>query len=232
LIVRVEPLRPRGLKVRLHLDRGDPLEITLEALERSRLGAGDPLPPDRQSQLLNDDADIRVRDAALNLIAYRARTRAELRTRLRQKGFPPQQIDPCLDRLQDKGFIDDVAVAEAFVRDRLRHRPRGKAALSAELRHKGVATETAGGAIDRAFDEVGTTDVALAQEVAGQWAMRQNARVLAALASEAPSEARDRAHRRLHGYLARRGFRGSALAAGIDHAREAARSGETPVDAP
>lgn len=231
LIVRVEPLRPRGLKVRLHLDRDEPFEITLEALERSRLGVGDPLPPDRQSQLLDQDADIRVRDAALNLIAYRARTREELRTRLRQKGFPPARIDPCLDRLQDKGFIDDRAVAEAFVRDRLRHRPKGKAALSSELRHKGVDTETAGSAIDRAFDDAGTSDVTLAEEVASKWAARQGAGVLEALASDVPSAERDRARRRLHAYLARRGFRGPSLGAGMDRAREVARSGEVRADA-
>lgn len=224
LIVRVEPLRPRGLKVRLHLDRGDPLEITLEALERSRLGVGDPLPPARQSRLLDDDADIRVRDAALSLISYRARTRAELRTRLRQKGFPPARIDPCLDRLQEKGFIDDGAVAEAFVRDRLRHRPKGKAALSSELRHKGVSTETAGTAIERVFDDAGTSDVALAEEVAGRWAARQSAGVLRALASDERSNERERARRRLHGYLARRGFRGPSLAAGMDRARQVASS--------
>lgn len=222
LIVRVEPLRPRGLKVLVHLDRGEPMEITLEALERSRLGVGDPLPPTLRDRLLDDDADIRIRDAALTLISYRARTRAELRTRLRQKGFPPARIEPCLDRLQEKGFIDDRAVAEAFVRDRLLHRPKGKAALSSELRRKGVSTETAGGAIDRVFDAAETSDLDLAREVAEKWVARQSAQVLAALASTDRSTERDRARRRLHGYLARRGFRGPAIAAGMDRAREAA----------
>ena len=78
-ITRIEPLKPRGLRVRIHLDQGEPFEVTLEALERSRLGSGDALPTSRHHRLLNDDADIRVRDAALNLLSYRARTRQELR---------------------------------------------------------------------------------------------------------------------------------------------------------
>lgn len=224
LILRVEPLRPRGLKVRVHLDRGEPLELTLEALERSRLGVGDPLPADRRQRLLDEDADIRVRDAALNLISYRARTRAELRTRLRRKGFAPARIDPCLDRLQEKGFIDDGAVAEAFVRDRLRHRPRGKAALSSELRRKGVSTETAGSAIERVFDDAHQSDETLAREVAEAWVARQSTEVLSALASDEHSPERERARRRLQGYLARRGFRGPSLGAGMDRARESARA--------
>lgn len=213
IITRVQPLRPRGLKVLIHAEGEEPFEVMLEALERSRLGVGDALPPDKKHHLLNSDADIRVRDAALNLISYRARTRAELQRRLRQKGFRPARIDPCLDRLQEKGFIDDEAVAAAFIRDRLLHRPRGKARLSSELRAKGVAGDTVKKTIERVFEDQGTSDDALAQEVVEKWIQRQNAGVLEALASDGRSPERDKARRRLHGYLSRRGFRGEALGA-------------------
>lgn len=59
LITRIKPLRPRGLKVLIHLDEGEPVEVTLEALERSRLGVGDALPATARHQLLNADADVR-----------------------------------------------------------------------------------------------------------------------------------------------------------------------------
>lgn len=220
VVTRIEPLRPRGLRVLVHLDRGEPFEVMLETLERHRLGVGDPLPSDRRHLLLDDDADIRVREAALNLLSHRARTRGELRRRLRQKGFGPARIDPCLDRLQEKGFIDDEAVAASFVRDRLRHRPRGRIALSAELRAKGVAGEVVDRAIDEVFDEQETDDRSLARSVAERWVSRQPREVLAALASAGHSEERARAKRRLVGWLSRRGFRGAALTAGIDRALE------------
>ena len=222
-IARVQPLRPRGLKVILHFDRGEPLEITLEALERSRLGVGDLLSPQGRHHLLSADADVRVRDAALHLVSYRARTRAELATRLRTRGFPPARIAPCLDRLAEKGLIDDEAVAAAFVRDRLRHRPRGRARLSSELRAKGVTGDLARATIDRVFQDEETSDRELAIEVAERWVTRQSPEVLAALASEARSDDRDRARRRLDGYLARRGFSGDARRAGAERALGLAR---------
>jgi len=195
----------------------------LETLERARLGVGDELPSARHRRLLSDDLDIRVRDAALNLISYRARTRTELRRRLRQKGFPPERIDPCLDRLQERGFIDDGAVAAAFVRDRLLHRPRGRAALSSELRAKGVSGDLATTTIDQVFDAQETTDVDLARSVAAGWVARQNPAMLQALASTSHSPERDKAQRRLGGYLSRRGFRGEAMGEGRTHAVELAR---------
>jgi regulatory protein len=222
IITKVEPLRPRGLKVRLHLDPGDPVEVMLEALERSRLGVGDPLPAERRAHLLDIDADVRVRDAALNLVSYRARTRRELERRLRQKGFAPNRIAACLDRLEERGFVNDAAVAAAFVRDRLRHRPRGRSRLSSELRAKGVDTEVAEDVIARVFDEEETSDVCLGREVAAGWVARQSVSLLTALASRDRSADHARAHRRLVGYLTRRGFRGEAMQAAVRRAVELA----------
>ncbi len=224
IITRVEPLRPRGLKVLVHLEDSEPFEVMLETLERARLGVGDPLPSDRRHQLLNADADIRVRDAALNLISYSARTRAELRRRLRQKGFRPARIDLCLDRLEEQSFIDDEAVAAAFIRDRLRHRPRGKARLTSELRAKGVNGDLVKRTIDQVFEDQDTSDTKLGREVAEQWIVRQNVAVVEALANEGHSPERDRARRRLHGYLARRGFRGEALGEATRRAIEIAKA--------
>jgi regulatory protein len=228
LVTRIEPLRPRGLRVRIHLDRGDPIEVSLEALERSRLGVGDPLASNRRHHLLNDDADIQVREAALSLLSWRARTRAELRRRLLSKGFRPSRVDPCLERLQEKGLLDDAAVSAAFVRDRLRHRPRGRARLSSELRAKGVDPAVAQRAVDRVLTEEDLTDTALAHRAAQDWLARQSPGVLRTLASSERHAAGEKARRRLYGYLARRGFRGQALTRALDGALRRAREAIEP----
>jgi len=224
-ITKLEPLRPRGLRVLVHLDEGEPFEVTLEALELQRLGVGDALPPDARRHLLEADADVRVREAALNLLSYRARTRRELKTKLRQKGFGAERIDACLDRLEQRGLLDDEAVAAAFVRDRLRHRPKGKAQLVSELRTKGIDVDTASQTIDRVFDDEDASDTMLASEAAEGWLRRQGAKIVEALAGPAGPE-RDKAKRRLHGYLSRRGFRGDALTEAMEHATAVAREAD------
>lgn len=224
-ITKLEPLRPRGLRVLVHMDEGEPFEVTLEALELQRLGVGDALAPDARRHLLEADADVRVREAALRLLSHRARTRRELTTKLRQRGFGAERIDACLDRLEQRGLLDDEAVAAAFVRDRLRHRPRGRARLVSELRGKGVDPDTAGETIDRVFDDEGASDAELASEAAEGWIRRQSATLVEALAGPAGPE-RDKARRRLHGYLSRRGFRGDALTQAMERAAAAARPGD------
>ena len=223
-ITRLQPLRPRGLRLLVHLDRGEPFEVMLEAIERSRLGVGDALPARTRHHLLNLDADVRIRDAALNLISYRARTRIELVRRLRQKGFEAARIGPCLDRLAERGLIDDRSVAEAFVRDRLLHRPRGRARLSSELAAKGVDRDTAREAIEAVFAAAETDDTAIASDVVDGWMRRQSPATIAALAAEKRTPEREKIWRRLRGFLERRGFRGPALRAATERAVASARA--------
>ncbi len=224
LITRIQSLRPRGLKVLIHTDCDEPFEVTLEALERNRLGVGDPLPEARRHLLLNDDADVRVREAALNLLSYRMRTRSELKRRLRQKDFRPARIDLCLDQLEAKGFLNDEAAAAAFIRDRLRHRPRGKARLSSELRSKGLDADTVNRVINDVFENEGTDDLLLARQVAEGWLRRQNQDTVKTLADTAHSQSREKVRRRLYGHLTRRGFRGDALRTAIEETIEATRN--------
>jgi regulatory protein len=222
-VTRVEPLPPKGLRVLLHLDEGDPLEVTLEAFELSRLGVGDALSGDVRTRLLELDADVRVREIALALLAHRARTRQELARKLRKKGFGRDRIDACLARLEERGLLNDAAVAAALVRDRLRHRPRGEARMVSELRSKGIEQAVAAETIARVFADEEVDDAALARDAASAWLARQGAAVHEAL-GKLRSPDRDKARRRLYGYLARRGFRGDAVSAAMDHAERLTRS--------
>ena len=217
-ITRLEPFGPRGLNVRVHLDEGDPIEVMLEAIERSRLGVGDELTAAARSRLLDADADIRVREAALELLSYRARTRQELKRKLRGKRFDPERIDTCLAQLEEKGLLSDAAVAASFVRDRLRLRPRGRTRLASELRAKGVDADVAQETIALVFEDEEVSDVDLARGAAEAWLARQPAAVSSALASRSHTPESGKAKRRLHGYLTRRGFRGDALHAAMAHA--------------
>jgi regulatory protein len=221
-LLRVESLPPKGLRVLLHLDRGDPLEVSLEAFELSRLGVGDALSGDARAGLLDLDADVRVREIALGLLAHRARTRQELAGKLRRKGFGRDRIHACLGRLEERGLLNDAAVAAALVRDRLRHRPRGEARMVSELRSKGIEQAVAAETIARVFADEEVDDAALAREAASAWLGRQGAAVQRAL-GDLRSPDRDKARRRLYGYLARRGFRGDALTHAMDHVERLAR---------
>jgi regulatory protein len=88
-------------------------------------------------------------DAGLRLLALRAHSRAELRQKLRRRGFDATAIEAASVRLSELGYLDDAAFARGFVRRR--SSSRGPLALSAELAARGIdraGAETAIAAFD------------------------------------------------------------------------------------
>ena len=222
-ITRFEPLASDH--VRVCLDDETSLDVSADVFARENLHVGDPLDEHLRSVLEEAALHWRSREAALRLLSHRARSRAELRSRLHQKGFPAAVIRTCLDKLEERGLVDDASFARAFVRDRLRLRPRGRRLLTAELGKRGVAPEVIEGAIAEVFDDEGASEEALAEGAALAWLRRQPAEVARALADPDFTDRRERARRRLHGYLARRGFTGATSLRATEEAVRQAGSG-------
>jgi regulatory protein len=96
------------------------------------------------------------------------------------------------------GWIDDARFARAWVRDRLALRPSGRRRLRAELMVRGVPAQVADDAITATLPEGAEDALALVQAKA-------RFRRMGALSPPV-------AHRRLVGWLRRRGFGADAIA--------------------
>jgi regulatory protein len=157
--------------------------------------------------------------AALAQLAYRPRSRRELADWLAHKEVPPDIATGVLDDLARRGYIDDAAFARFWVENRQLNRPRGRLALAAELRAKGVASEV----IDAALGS---------EETAGEEA------TALALARRRARSLRDpdplRFRRRLGAFLQRKGYRyetvRTVLAALAEE--QGHTDGDDPLDAP
>ncbi len=132
----------------------------------------------------------RATEAALTFVAYRPRAEREVRDRLRRREFAPAAIDAAIERLRGWRYLDDRAFAEYWVENRAEHAPRGRRALEAELRAKGVDRDVTGDVLEQV--ELNEEDAAL--ELA-----RKRLPRLAAL--DEPTQ-----RRRLAAFLGRRGY--------------------------
>jgi regulatory protein len=133
-----------------------------------------------------------ARALCLRLLTARARTRAELEGQLAKRGYPDEVSARVLDRLADVGLIDDTDFAEQWVRSRRVNAGKGKRALAAELRTKGVDNEV--------------ITAALADIDAGAERERAEQLVSDKLRRERNTEDDAKLTRRLVGMLARRGY--------------------------
>jgi len=152
---------------------------------RVQPGGGAPLEGDRAAS-----ADA-AHAAALRLLTTRARTRAELRERLEQRGFEPAAVAETLKRLERVGLVDDAALAGAVAEGRA-ERGLDAPAIAAELRDRGVDPAVAERAAEAAVPTESRAD-----------RCRQVAEARLAQLAGLPASTQ---LRRLAAYLARRGY--------------------------
>ena len=166
------------------------------------------------AELAAADERRRALDAAFGLLAYRPRSASEVEARLRQRGYSAAAIAAARARLDQFGLVDDGAFARYWVEQRQAFRPRGSAALRAELRARGVGAEEIASAVPADADE-------------GDAAYRA---ALPRLRSLAGLDRRT-FRQRLTGYLQRRGFGHGACAAAVERLwAEASANAPSPDD--
>lgn len=154
--------------------------------------------------------------AALDLLAYRGRAEHEIKGRLESR-FPKEIVGQVIDALRSKGFVNDARFAQTWREQRERRRPSGRRLISRELLDLGVAPSN----VEQALD--GFDAEANASRAARAWWAKQ------------PSKGSldyQKLHRRLWGYLERRGFEGELIGRTVQNLwAELSHSGHGQVDA-
>ncbi|HYH28502.1 MAG TPA: regulatory protein RecX [Actinomycetota bacterium] len=134
-----------------------------------------------------------AKDRALDLLAYRSRSREEIRRRLSRAGFEEDEIGTALDDLERVGLVDDERFARELATYQVGGKGAGRRLALGALRQAGVDTETAERAVAEA---AGDDEQDRAEELA-----RSRARRLSGLEERV-------AFQRLVGFLMRRGYEG------------------------
>lgn len=102
------------------------------------LQIGQTLSDEKIVELKDQDARESAYQQALRWIEYRDRSAAEIQRNLQQRGVSEEIIAEVMARLQRSGLIDDSRFARLWVENRTEFRPRGRRALTYELREKGI----------------------------------------------------------------------------------------------
>jgi regulatory protein len=178
--------------------------VSLELIERLALRVGLVLDERVGEALARGAGELATYDRALGLLAVQGRSALDLRRRLVQGGEPAAHADAAVARLIAAGLLDDAAYARQLARSRVLGRGESRRRVSQVLGQKGVARELAAEAVAEVFDDEAVDEAEMVEVAA-----RKRLRSLAGL-----DDATRR--RRLWGYLARRGFDGSAIRRAVD----------------
>ena len=146
-----------------------------------------------------EDAQLhdKARQVALRFLSYRNRSRAEVRRKLAQH-YPSEVVEQVITRLVEQRYLDDVAFAIEWRRQRERRRPRGQSVLRRELQGLGVDAEV----IREALDGIEEADNAY--------------RAAGAIARRLAGNDYGRFRQKVWAYLQRRGFDHSTIRSTVE----------------
>ena len=139
----------------------------------------------------------KARQEALRFLSYRSRSRAEVRRKLAHH-YPSEVVEQVIARLVEQLYLDDLAFAIEWRRQRERRRPRGQSVLRRELQTLGVDPEV----IREALDGIEELDNAY--------------RAVGALARRLADNDYGHFRQKVWAYLQRRGFDHSAIRSTVE----------------
>jgi regulatory protein len=205
IITAIIPSARKPGRFELVVDEMPLVTISLDTIERLSLGVGHDIASTREA-IEAEAAALAVYDRAVNMLAARARSAADLRRQLIRKGEPPALVDAAIERLTHAGFLDDAAFARAYTRHKALGPGSSRRRLQQELARKGVARETTDEAIADVFEEEAIDEAAILDQL-----VRKRLRSLASLDGQTRN-------RRLWSFLARRGYDSEAIRKAIERA--------------
>lgn len=190
--IRLEPPaeQPRG--------SAQSATVSAELVERLGLRVGASLAVPQVVALRDAAAALATYDRALNLLAFRARSSAELRRKLVEKGEPPALAEQAVAKLEALGLLNDEDYARQVARGRLLG-GASKRRVQQELWRRGVTRDVA----DEAVADVVDDEEVVEEDSAAAVARRK----AASLGKLDPPTRR----RRLYAFLARRGYDHAAI---------------------
>ena len=193
---RVTALRPvgsEGERTSVIVDRKKVAVVATSDLERLGLVVGVVWSAPVCAAVTEACRDLAATRHAVRLLRARDRASSDLARRLKLAGHEASAIARAVEKLTDKGLVDDARFAEATARALARRGDLGSRAIEAKLRTKGLGSDQARHAARAETRDVNELDRAIAA------ATKRASRMSSAL--DEPTRTR-----RLLGFLARRGF--------------------------
>lgn len=135
-ITRIEPQLHDKNRVSLDLDGEFAFGLTRRAAEG--LSVGQELSDAEITAIQETESEEKAYLKALDYLARRDYAEAELRKKLKLKGFSAAQVQKAIARIRGLGYINDRCFAENWIRDRSEFNPRSARMLRYELKLKGV----------------------------------------------------------------------------------------------
>jgi regulatory protein len=131
----------RADRFSIYIDNKYSFSLSSDELLTSKLYVGLELTSSQLSDLVKLSENSLVKAQCNHYLSYRLRSKWEMETYLKRKGYSPKIIDDTLKYLTDKKLVDDREFASRWIENRLLLKPTSINILKLELKQKHISSE-------------------------------------------------------------------------------------------
>ena len=138
----------------LYIDQYDPLLVSDEIFFKNALYEREEISEQEYDRYSLEFKVECARNAAAGFMFYRRYTTAEVKKKLMDNGHEENAVDNAIEYYVTKGYLDDMAYAEAYVRTVIRNKIMSFNDMCMRLSAKGISREMTTAAAERnSFDD-------------------------------------------------------------------------------
>lgn len=147
-ITKITQQRRRKDRYSIYIDNTYRLSLSELQLADAGLRSGDSITEVQVAELQAASEFGKALDQVYGYLSYRNRSRQEILTYLRRKGYDDEFIQHLALELEGRQLVDDAQFAADWVEMRQELNPRSRRQLQAELRQKGIDSVTVEAALE------------------------------------------------------------------------------------
>jgi regulatory protein len=130
----------------------------MDVVVQHRLVNGRELTAQELKRLEEQEEIIQLKQTALRYATYKSRTAHEVRKKMLEKEYSPDEAEYAVQFLEAFGYVNDAAYARNFIQEIMRLKPSGEARIKQELRKRGISANDAEDALTLAFPKETSRD--------------------------------------------------------------------------
>lgn len=191
-ITKIELQKKNKNRASIYIDDEFAFGVHVNVVYDFGLKSGMEIDEDLKQKILSSDAVKQARLYAVKLIDYRPRCEAEVRKKMKEKGFGQADTDETVEYLKENNFLNDEKFARLYIESKLDIKKWGLNRIGYQLHALGVSGDT----IDKCLNEYrDSTD-----EYATALALAEKK------LSSLTKDDREARYRKLSGFLGRKGY--------------------------
>lgn len=140
--MQIDEIKPIGKKQErfyVLLSNGEKVVLHGLTLLKTKLKVGDEIDKETLEEYQFEYEKLTAFDKAINLLGRGMKTKKQLMTYLKDKGYMPKVCDYVLEKLGEYNYVDDLQFAKCYTK--MSSKSKGKRAIAFEMKQKGVSDQ-------------------------------------------------------------------------------------------